>query len=43
MSALQGNKVVTIPLSEALATPKRVNVLGDTVLTARSLGISLGD
>jgi 6-phosphofructokinase 1 len=43
MSALQGNKVVTIPLYEALATPKRVNVLGDTVLTARSLGISLGD
>ncbi len=43
MSALQGNTVVTIPLLEALATPKRVNILGDTVLTARSLGISLGD
>jgi 6-phosphofructokinase 1 len=43
MSALQVNTVVTIPLSEALATPKRVNINGDTVMTARSLGISLGD
>jgi len=43
MSALQGNKVLTIPLSEALAMPKRVNPKGDTVTTARSLGISLGD
>ena len=43
MSALQGNKVVTIPLSEALAEHKRVDVNGDIVMTARNLGISLGD
>lgn len=43
MSALQGNKVITIPLSEALAQVKRVDVNGDTVKTARNLGISLGD
>jgi len=43
MSALQGNKVVTIPLKEALSTLKRVDIHGDTVQTARNLGISLGD
>lgn len=43
MSALQGNSVVTIPLSEALAITKRVDVNGDIVHTARNLGISLGD
>lgn len=42
MSALQGNTVVTIPLSEALAKLKQVDVNGDTVKTARALGISLG-
>ena len=43
MSALQGNKVVTVPLVDAVAIKKRVDVHGDTVQTARSLGISLGD
>lgn len=43
MSALRGNTVITIPLSESLATIKRVDVLGDIVITARNLGISLGD
>lgn len=43
MSAIQGNSVVTITLSEALAITKRVDVNGDIVNTARNLGISLGD
>jgi len=43
MSALQGNKVITIPLSDALSIVKRVDVDGDIVRTARNLGISLGD
>ena len=43
MSALRGNTVITIPLSESIATIKRVDVNGDIVITARNLGISLGD
>jgi len=43
MTALQGNRVITLPLAEALAIQKQVDVNGDTVKTARSLGISLGD
>lgn len=43
MSALQGQKVVLIPLTEALASPRRVDLLGDTVRTARDLGICMGD
>jgi hypothetical protein len=34
---------VDIPLAEALAIPKRVDVNGDAVLTARGIGISFGD
>jgi phosphofructokinase-like protein len=43
MVALRGEKVVDVPLDEALAVPKRVDVEGDAVLTTRSLGISFGD
>jgi 6-phosphofructokinase 1 len=43
MVSLQGGDVVDIPLAEALATPKRVNLNGDAVRTARDLGIYFGD
>jgi ATP-dependent phosphofructokinase / diphosphate-dependent phosphofructokinase len=43
MVALQKSHVIDIPLSEALAIPKRVNVNGDDVATARGIGISFGD
>ena len=35
--------VIDIPLGEAIAVPKRVDVHGDAVLTARNTGISFGD
>ena len=43
MVALHSAKIVDIPLAEALAVPKRVDVQGDAVLTARGIGISFGD
>ena len=43
MVALQGEKIVPIPLKEALEIPKRVDLQGDTILTARALGVSFGD
>jgi 6-phosphofructokinase 1 len=43
MVALQSGNVVEIPLKEALAVPKRVNLQGDAIKTARALGISFGD
>jgi ATP-dependent phosphofructokinase / diphosphate-dependent phosphofructokinase len=43
MIALRNAQVVDIPLEEALAVPKRVNINGDAVLTARNMGISFGD
>ena len=43
MVALHDGKVVDIPLTEALAVPKRVDLNGDAILTARGLGISFGD
>lgn len=43
MVALRGNDVIPVPLDEALTTPKRVNLAGDAVQTARNLGISFGD
>jgi len=43
MVALHGGEVVDVPLEEALAIPKRVDVNGDAVLTARNMGISFGD
>ena len=43
MVALQNGAVGSISLAEALAVPKRINVNGDAIRTARDLGISLGD
>jgi phosphofructokinase-like protein len=43
MVALRSGNVIDIPLDEALAIPKRVDVKGDAVTTARNLGISFGD
>lgn len=43
MVSLQGQEVRDVTLEEALAEPKRVAIEGDAVLTARGLGISLGD
>jgi 6-phosphofructokinase 1 len=43
MVALRDSKVIDIPLSEALAVPKRVDLNSDAVLTARGIGISFGD
>jgi phosphofructokinase-like protein len=43
MVSLQNARVVDVALSEALAVPKRVDVNGDAVLTARGIGISFGD
>ena len=43
MVAVRSGSIVDIPLKEALAVPKRVNLQGDTIKTARALGISFGD
>lgn len=43
MVAYQRGEIVDVRLAEALNTPKRVDLSGDAVTTARGLGISLGD
>jgi 6-phosphofructokinase 1 len=43
MVSLQYGRVTDIPLKEALAVPKRVDIEGDTVRTTRGIGISFGD
>ena len=43
MVGLQSPDIALVPLSEALGVQKRVNIEGDTVLTARDLGICFGD
>lgn len=43
MVALRSPDIITVPLGEALGIQKRVLVDGDTVLTARDLGICFGD
>lgn len=43
MIALQSPHIVTIPIEEALREVKRVDPKHDTVLTARSTGVSFGD
>ena len=43
MVALQSPNIVTIPITEALREPKRVDPQHDIVLTARATGISFGD
>ncbi len=43
MVALRYGEIVDISLDEALAVPKRVNINGDAICTARDLGICFGD
>ncbi len=43
MVALQNARIVDTPLTEALAVPRRVDVDGDGVRTARGIGIAFGD
>lgn len=43
MVALSSPDLVMVPLGEALGVQKRVRIDGDTVLTARDLGICFGD
>jgi 6-phosphofructokinase 1 len=43
MVALRAGAIVDVPLEEATATAKRVNVDDDAVITARGMGISFGD
>jgi 6-phosphofructokinase 1 len=43
MVALQTPHIVTIPISSAIAAPKRVDPDHDIVRTAREMGISFGD
>ncbi|HWC75758.1 MAG TPA: ATP-dependent 6-phosphofructokinase [Gemmatimonadales bacterium] len=43
MVALQPPRIVPVPISEAIATPRRVPLDSDTITTARDLGTSFGD
>ena len=43
MVSLQGGRITDVPLGEAVASPKRVDVNHDSVITARGMGISFGD
>ena len=43
MVSLNAGKIVDVPLEEAIAIPKRVDVNDDAVITARSMSISFGD
>jgi len=43
MVSLHGGDIVDVPLEDAFKVPKRVELNGDAVKTARGLGISFGD
>jgi 6-phosphofructokinase 1 len=43
MVALQPPHIVPVPIADAIATPRRVALDSDTILTARDLGTSFGD
>lgn len=43
MVSLQAGKIVDVPLAEAIAVPKRVDINDDAVITARGMGIAFGD
>jgi ATP-dependent phosphofructokinase / diphosphate-dependent phosphofructokinase len=43
MVALKGGEVVDVSLDEALAHPRHVNLDSDIILTARGMGVCLGD
>jgi 6-phosphofructokinase 1 len=43
MVALRGERIVAVPIKDAVSNPKYVDPDGELVATARSLGISFGD
>ena len=43
MVALRGDKVISVPIRDAISNPKLVDPDGQLVSTARSLGVSFGD
>ncbi len=43
MVAIQANRIITVPLSEAVANRKQVPLDSDVILSAREIGISFGD
>lgn len=43
MVGLDSARIKDVPLEEALSVPKRVNIHGDGVQTARAVGVSFGD
>ena len=43
MVALRGDRVIAVPIAEAVSRPKYVDPNGEVVTQARSLGISFGD
>ncbi len=43
MVCLQGRQISAVPLVDAISKPKCVQPDGDTVATARSIGVSFGD
>lgn len=43
MVALRGGQIISVPISEAVAAPKRVDPEGQLVKTARALGTVFGD
>ena len=43
MVALRSGQITDVPLEEALAIPRRVDLNEDAVITARGMGISFGD
>lgn len=43
MVTLMNGRITDMPLMDAIAIPKRVDVNGEAVLTARGVGISFGD
>jgi len=43
MVSLRGEEIIDVELKGCVGEPKRVNVEGDAVLTARGLGICMGD
>jgi len=43
MVALRGDRIISVPIADAVSSPKYVDPNGDVVREARSLGISFGD
>ena len=43
MVSLQAGNIVDVPLEEAIAVPKRVDINCDAMITARGMSISFGD